>query len=979
MMEIKRRDFMKLVGGATVATAIPGCTRRRPRNLIPYVIPHEEIKPGKAVWYASVCRECPAGCGIHVRVREGRAVKLEGNPVHPENEGKLCSRGHAALQGLYNPDRIQNPVLKREDGRWVRLSWDDAEELIADKVRTLIAEGNGGRIAFLGSHQTGSLDALIDEFVRTVRTTRRLRYEPFGYESLKRASRTVFNVDKIPKFSIEEARYIASFGSDFLETWMSPVKHARQFGKARELTGGRMAPFLYVGARLSMTATNADEFIQVKPGREYLIALAMVHVIVNENISRIITRTQINQVRAIVEDHFPRAVEQFTGVPHEKIEQLARRFARANPGVAIAGNPMLDGNNGALTAAAVHLLNVVCGNVDRTVTFEQTDLLEKVDAYDELQLFIRTVNQGGISLLFIHDSNPSFTMPGASGFNAALRTVPFKVAFTSYFDETAANADLILPLHTPLESWGDYESSDSVYGLMQPAMQPVYNTKMAGDIFLSLKSRIENRVNDTTFHDYVKERWRVHHRRFAPNVEYEEFWVGSLANGGRFAAPRTISVQLDPHLAKQTVLDLKERDETERTRFELLTFPSLNHYDGRGANRPWLQEVPDPMTQMTWENWIEIHHDDAERLGIRTGHRIEIRTSYGVIDLPAYVYKGVQRGVVAIPVGQGHSDYGRYAEGVGGSPMLIMSPWPSQKTGSIVWSGIDVAIVNKKDRLRIANVAGSDLQHGRPILQVVTVEELIRNSAVPEEKAHPQVYEAHEYPDHRWGMTIDLNKCIGCSACVTACYSENNIPVVGKEDVRRGRELSWLQIQRYFDARKDKFIGHFLPMLCQHCTAAPCEPVCPVFAAYHTPEGLNAQVYNRCIGTRYCANNCPYKVRKFNWWDYDFPSPLTWQLNPDVTVRSKGVMEKCTFCVQRIVAARQEARREGRAVRDGDVTTACQQTCPTDAIVFGDLKDPNSKVNQLRERNKARGYRVFDALNTQPAIVYLKDVVEEVV
>ncbi len=976
-MEIKRRDFVKLIGAASVATALPGCTRQRPRNLIPYVIPHEEIQPGKAVWYASVCRECPAGCGVHVRVREGRAVKVEGNPVHPVSEGKLCSRGHASLQGLYNPDRIQQPRRKREDGRWERIAWDDAQELIADKIKDLIDEGRGDNIAFINSHQTGSLDALINEFLNTVGSARRLNYEPFGYESVKKASDTVFNVEKIPQYKFNEANYIISFGSDFLETWMSPVKHAREFGAARELQNSRMVPFLHVGPRLSMTATNADEFIKVKPGREYALALGMVHVIVHENLARGIPRAQLNHVRAVVEDYFPREVERITGIQFEKVEKLARTFAAANPGLAVAGNPSLDGNNGALTTAAVHLLNYVCGNIGRTVVFEQTDLLENIDSYANMRRFVRSMKQGEVSVLFVYDSNPSFTMPEASGFNTALEKVELKVALSSYLDETSAQADLILPVNSPLESWGDYEPSDGVYGLMQPSMKPVFNTRMAGDILLSLKALLNNDENDASFYDYVRERWREIHQRLAPNTDFEEFWVGSLANGGRFTDAQTMTVQLNDRFAKQTLEELKDREPVEQNGFELMTYPSMNHYDGRGANRPWLQEIPDPMTQMTWENWVEIHPDDANRLGIRNGDKIEVRSSYGVIELPAYVYEGIQPGVVAIPVGQGHSEYGRYAENIGASPILLLSASLADVTGSVKWSGLDVSVVNKQERLRIANVAGSDVQGERPFLQVVTVEELIRNSTREEKEEYPQIYEPHEYPEHRWGMTIDLNKCIGCSACVTACYSENNIPVVGKEDVRRGRELSWIQIQRFFDAREDSDNGRFLPMLCQHCTAAPCEPVCPVFAAYHTNEGLNAQVYNRCIGTRYCSNNCPYKVRRFNWWDYDFPSPLNWQLNPDVTVRTKGVMEKCTFCVQRITGARQEARLEGRDIRDGDVVPACQQTCPTDAIVFGDLKDPDSRVNQLRERNKARGYHVLNELNTQPAVMYLKDVVEE--
>jgi anaerobic selenocysteine-containing dehydrogenase/Fe-S-cluster-containing dehydrogenase component len=976
-MEIKRRDFVKLLGAATVATALPGCSRQRPRNLIPYVIPHEEIRPGKAVWYASVCRECPAGCGIHVRVREGRAVKIEGNPVHPVNRGKVCSRGQAALQGLYNPDRVQQPLRKNDEGNWERISWEAAGNLLSERLSDIREQNRNDGVTFITSNLTGSIDALIDEFLTELGSRRRYRYEPFGFEDVRRASRTVFGVDKIPRYNFSDTNYIISFGSDFLETWMSPVEHARQFGETRELKNNRMTPFVYVGPRLSMTATNADEFIKVKPGREYALALGMVHVIVHENLSRGVGRGALNQIRSMVEDYFPRRVEELTGIPFDKVEKLARRFAQADPAVAVAGNPALDGNNGALTVAAAYLLNYLCGALGRSVYFEQYDNLERLNTYADITRLVRGVEQGEISALFWYDTNPVFTMPEASGFTAALRKVPLKVAFASYLDETSTQADILLPVNTSLESWGDYEPAGGRYGLMQPVMKPVFNTKMLGDILLSIRSQLTGSDRTQSFHEYVRNRWRDAHRRLAPGTDFEEFWVGSLANGGQWQAPQTVTVEINQQFSKQVILELTEREPGDTEGFELLTYPSLNHYDGRGANRPWLQEIPDPMTQMTWENWIEIHPSDAGRLGVRNGSKIEVRSSYGVIELPAYIYEGVQPGVVAIPVGQGHTEFGRYAKGNGASPIRLLSARPGDVSGGVSWSGLTVSVVNKGERLRIANAAGSDYQEGRPFLQVVTVEELLRNSGGKATHEHVQIYEEHDHPDHRWGMTIDLNKCIGCSSCVTACYAENNIPVVGKEDVRRGRELTWLQIQRFFDAHDGDRNGRFLPMLCQHCDNAPCEPVCPVYAAYHTPEGLNAQVYNRCIGTRYCANNCPYKVRRFNWWDYDFPSPLNWQLNPDVTVRTKGVMEKCTFCIQRIAGARQQARLEGREMRDGDVVTACQQACPTDAIVFGDLKDPESKVNKLRERNRPRGYRVIEELNTQPAIVYLKDVVEE--
>jgi anaerobic selenocysteine-containing dehydrogenase/Fe-S-cluster-containing dehydrogenase component len=976
-MDIKRRDFVKIVGAASVATALPGCTRQQPKNLIPYVIPHEEIIPGKAVWYATVCRECTAGCGIHVRVREGRAVKIEGNPVHPVSGGKVCSRGQASLQGLYNPDRVQYPMRKSEDGRMERITWDAAEELLISKLREIRSKQRGGNVAFLSSHQTGSLDLLITEFLTNLGSQRRIRYEAFAHESVRKGSETVFGEARIPQYTFRDAQYIISFGADFLETWMSPIEHARQFAKTRELKNHRMTPFVYVGPRLSMTGTNADEFIKVKPGQEYALALGMIYVVANENLSRAISRQEALHIGSLVESYHPAEVSKRTGIPADKILKLSRNFAAASPGVAVAGGTVLDGNNGTLTSAAVHLLNYICGNIGATVHFGGNNAAENVAGYSEMLRFIRAMEQGEISALFMYDTNPVFTLPKSSGFSAALMNVGFKVALASYFDETTLFADLILPVHTPLESWGDYEPSSGVFGLMQPVMQPVYNTRMAGEILVNLNARLTDSER-ISFYQYVRNRWRTLQRQLDPQNDFEQFWVESLANGGRWSDREQVSIRLSSRLSIDSIEGLRERKAGDPEEYTLITYPSINHFDGRSANRPWLQEIPDPMTQMTWDNWIEIHPDDARRLQVRNGSRMQVISRYGSIELPAYIYSGVQPGVVAIPIGQGHTRYGRYAENRGANPIDLLPAHPVEQSGSVMWSGIQVSLVNKQERMPIANVAGSDIQHGRPFLQVITVEELVRNShAGTDHQDHAQIYPEHDHPDHRWGMTIDLNKCIGCSACVTACYAENNIPIVGKDEVRRGRELSWLQIQRFFDEGNESDNGRFLPMLCQHCDNAPCEPVCPVYAAYHTPEGLNAQVYNRCIGTRYCANNCPYKVRRFNWFEYDFPSPLNWQLNPDVTVRTKGVMEKCSFCIQRITDARNTARLEQRSMRDGDVVSACQQACPTDAIVFGDLKDPESAVNKMRDRNRPRDYRILDELNTQPAVVYLKDVVEQ--
>ncbi|HEX2191231.1 MAG TPA: molybdopterin dinucleotide binding domain-containing protein, partial [Longimicrobiaceae bacterium] len=457
-----------------------------------------------------------------------------------------------------------------------------------------------------------------------------------------------------------------------------------------------------------------------------------------------------------------------------------------------------------------------------------------------------------------------------------------------------------------------------------------------------------------------------------------------------------------------------EFEGVEGAAFHLVVYPSYRFFDGRTANRPWLLELPDPVTKVSWESWVEIHPEAARELGIDQGQYLEVTSPYGSVTAPAYIWPGVRRDTVAIQTGLGHAGFGRFTEGRGVNPNALLGVRTDPATGAFASYGVRVRVTptGKDSRLRQGLFEGGvRVQHDRALAQAVSVAALQAadahgQGAVPgtEQEIHPlkgnggfapvpTTTDPAAYPspgthygeyvetEQRWAMTVDLSRCIGCSACVVACYAENNIPVVGPEEIKKGRELTWLRIERYFGVGRDDREAYrdeatddvrFLPMLCQHCGNAPCEPVCPVYAAYHTPDGLNGQVYNRCVGTRYCANNCPYKVRYFNWFTYDFPTPLNWQLNPDVTVREKGVMEKCTFCVQRIHEARRGAAIENRPMRDGEVVPACVQTCPTEVFTFGDIADPNSTVAKTARSN--RSYRALDALNTQPAIVYLKKV-----
>jgi molybdopterin-containing oxidoreductase family iron-sulfur binding subunit len=470
---------------------------------------------------------------------------------------------------------------------------------------------------------------------------------------------------------------------------------------------------------------------------------------------------------------------------------------------------------------------------------------------------------------------------------------------------------------------------------------------------------------------FLRAEWQELYRKLRSKDDFESFWIEAVRRGGHFQEPASRSVRLRPEALQLKFPSPAFSGEAEG--LTLVPYPSLAFYDGRMANRPWLQEMPDPLTQFVWDSWLEIHPEDAKRFSIKKNDLVRVKSPTGEVTLPAHISVGVRPGSVAVPIGQGHSAYGRYAEKTGVNVLPLLSGEAEARSGGLIWVGTRVVVSATGAKHHLVSTAGSDRSHGREIVQTIPLAVLQKGG---EEKKAPyhlhQMYPDHDHPQHRWGMVIDLNACTGCNACVVACSAENNIPIMGKEQVELGREMSWIRIQRYDEGSTTHPDHHFIPMLCQHCDKAPCETVCPVYATYHNPEGLNVQVYNRCVGTRYCSNNCPYKVRRFNWFTAEWPEPLNLQLNPDVTVREMGVVEKCTFCVQRIRVGELKAKAEERKVRDGEIVPACAQTCPTHAIVFGDLNDAESEVSKLAKN--PRGYHVLEHLNTQPAITYLKKI-----
>ena len=980
-----RRQFFKVVATSTAAAAAAGCGRST-EQILPYVVPPENLVPGVASWFSTVCRECPAGCGVIARNRDGRVVKLEGNPDHPVSQGTLCIRGQAALQGLYNPDRIRGPLLREAGGTLKPITWEEAEKLLADKLGALVKAKQGRRIALVSQLETGSLGRLMDEWTKALGTRPRIAYEPFAYESIRAASRIAFGRDAIPQYAIEEATVLLSFGADFLETWLSPVGYARAYARMHALKHDRAGTFVHVEPRLSLTAANADEWVRNAPGTEALVALAMLRVILDEGLQA--PGVDAGALKAAARAVDLAAIAKKSDVPVETITRLARAFAKGRPSLAIGGGVAVSGDHATQLQVIIHLLNYAVGNIGKTVRFGPDSAFAKTSPYNEILALTQALERGEVELLLLHRVNPLFTLPAKAGFASALKKVPFVVSFADAMDETTAQAHLVLPDLHPLEAWGDFSPQEGVYGLMQPTMGvvPGYQAKAVGDVLLSVGKAVlaapegKGPFRSESFQEYVKNRWRELAKELAPGKPFDAFWEESLRRGGVWKSVPAATVQLRSEALK--VVASVPKLEGDAQGFALLAYPSVRFYDGRGANRPWLQEAPDTMTQVSWDSWVELPVETASTLGVRDGDLVKLTSPHGAIELPASVSKSLHPGAVAVPLGQGHTAYGRYAadngKPRGANPIDLLAADAEAASGGLKWLSVRVTLTRSGGRRPLAVVQATADQDNREIARHVSLaaaRELELRGAVPEKANVPSMYPDLKYPEHRWGMVVDLDSCTGCQACVAACQAENNVAFVGKEQLAYGRGMHWLRLERWQESPPSHPETLFLPMFCQHCDIAPCEPVCPVFAAYHTKEGLNAQVYNRCVGTRYCSNNCPYHVRRFNWYFNTFPEPLHLQLNPDVTVRQAGVMEKCTMCIQRIMAGKDSARDEGRKVRDGDILTACQQTCPTQAIVFGDLKDPRSQVSKLSK--SPRGYHVLEELGTRPAVTYLKKVTRE--
>ncbi|MER3446895.1 MAG: nitrate reductase, partial [Candidatus Dadabacteria bacterium] len=721
---IKRRDFLKIIAVAGGTAAITGgCSSQPVEKIIPYVIPPDNIIPGVPTWYASTCNECPAGCGILVKNREGRAIKIEGNPASPINLGSVCARGQAMLHSLYNPDRIGGPLRRGPSGGFVEISWDEAEGILLERIEGIRAKGVGSKVVFLTNNVSGTLGRLISDWLSAIGGGRHIVYETFAHEPLKEANRITFGVDKIPIYNIEKARFLLSFGADFLETWLSPVEYARRFSQVHSYKKDRgIGKFVHVEPRRSLTGANADEWVAIKPGTEAFLALGIANVILTEGSG--FAPGDAAKLKSLLGNYVPENVSSITGVPQETIRRIAKDFVEMRPSLAIGGGAANSSTNATQTFAAINILNYISGNIGETVNFGESLTISQSNSFRDMTALVDSMSRGEVELLVVYNVNPAFTLPKALNFEEAIKKVPYVVSFSSFMDETTEAADLVLPDHTPLEKWGDYIPRDGVYGLIQPVMNPIFNTRSTGDVILSLGKKIEelkDKFVQPTFYDYLRDSWKAIHSQLGSDKDFETFWLEAVQNGGVFKEISPTQVRLSDESLNIVFAEPKFEGQGD---MYFIAYPSYRYYDGRGANKPWLHELPDAITTAVWDSWVEIHPDTAKRMGVSDGDFLSVESPYGKIETQAYIYRGIRPDTVAIQIGLGHRGYGRYAKDRGVNPIDILPNAMDETSGGFAWLSTKVKVSKTGRSAQLVKTQYTETQHDREIAQAVTLKEI---------------------------------------------------------------------------------------------------------------------------------------------------------------------------------------------------------------------------------------------------------------
>jgi Fe-S-cluster-containing dehydrogenase component/anaerobic selenocysteine-containing dehydrogenase len=947
--EISRRRFLALAAASAALASGTSCRRAADgEKVVPYTRKPLEIVPGVATYYASAFQEGDAAYGVLVKTREGRPIHIEGNALDPLHGGRASARAVADLLGLYDPDRVKTPLsparepIRAEGRAWRELGWEQALERLTRAVGTELRP-NKAVLLMTPAVISPSRRALIAKLSAAIPRLVHVQWEPAADHAARKVARDVFGATAVPSFHLDKAAITLSLGADFLGAMGDATATTHAFTQTRR----RAAPSrLYViEAAVSLTGSNADRRLGVRPSALGPVGFALAKALAVKG-----RPLPAGVPQSALDGHDLERVAATYGLDAGALARIADDLDRAgNRSLILAGPEAPEDAH-----AAAHLLNAMLGSAGETVALVPSPVLASPR---DLDAVVSDMAKGAFGTVIFWDVNPLYNAPNAEALRSVLGTVTLdRIRIGSHDDETAEYCPLILPTNHWLESWGDFDAPGSgALLLAQPTTGPLYDTLQGEDILLRLLAALGS-PGPRTYYEFLKERWQREVYPAASPVPFERFFAACLHDGGLRRTAPTLPMLIAP---SAIVAHAQAARAANAGSMEIALNPDPKVFDGRYANNGWLQELPDPVSKTCWSNPLSMSPADATRIGVANGDVVDLAIGAARVSAPVVVQPGQAPGVLSISLGYGRRT-GSVATGIGANawPLLAGGDGFVRSVDSIVKTGRTQPLLRSQEHFTA---------DGRDIARVTTT---------GEHDAHAEPHLPSLYPDEpqvgpRWAMAIDLSACTGCGACVVACQSENNVPVVGPEQVARGRAMHWIRIDRYVDCGPGASHTAHVPILCQQCGNAPCENVCPVQATNHSPDGLNQMAYNRCVGTRYCGNNCPYKVRRFNFLDFtgDVRHPLDLARNPEVTVRPRGVMEKCTFCVQRIRNAEQVAKAEGRALLDAEIQPACAAACPAKAIVLGNANDPSSPVSALAK--SPRGYRILEELGTKPSITYL--------
>jgi len=964
-----RRDFLKALGFGLGAVTLAACQSTPVHKSIPYVIKPEEVVPGIPNYYVSSFKGHP----ITVKTREGRPIKIEANVNAGEFNTGTDAQAQASVLDLYDVSKLKAPVLSDNEATWSKI-----DEFVKAELNKAQASGKKIRIVS-SSVNSPSTKNVIADFVTAYPNTKHVQYDAVSYTGIIKANENSFGKAVVPKYKFDKADLIVSFAADFLGTWISGEEFTAQYVSNRNhtsLKNGKMSRHFQFEAGMSLTGTNADTRVPIKLSEEGPALITLYNAITGNSLAG---GALPNNVTA------------------DKALKLVAKELVQNKGKAL----VVSGSNDVSTQILVNAINAAIGSYGTTIDLDNPcKLYAGNDA--EFAEFINEMNRGEVAAVFFLDTNPGYDVANNKSFTEGLVKVPLRVSFSDRKDETSSLCNVIAINHNYLEAWGDASAYEGSYSIVQPTINPVFNSRQAEE---SLLIWSDNAVKE--YYQYVRNNWEKNILPLFGTSWKDVLQKGSFTAGQKTAGSYNFSLSL-----AAVIPTIINNSKALAKDIELQVYESIPMRDGKHANNAFLQELPDPVSKVTWDNYIALAPKYAEKLGFKEFDIVSVKGENGYsIDLPVLIQPGQAQGTASIALGYGRTKVGKAGDNVGKNAY----PFVSFNNGTSKYS-TTVKLTATGGREELAQTQTHYSFEGRNVVREATFAAYQKNPAAGSGNDHAKhksydLWDKYEKPGNNWVMAIDLNACTGCGSCIVACNVENNIPVVGKEEVRRRREMHWIRIDRYYSfnqegaghaegahanntginaVTKEKEISHLednqmdnvsvvhQPMLCQHCDHAPCETVCPVLATVHSSDGLNHMAYNRCVGTRYCANNCPYKVRRFNWFNYwndsRFDNYLNNEftqlvLNPDVTTRSRGVMEKCSMCIQRIQAGKLAAKIEKRPLKDGDIKMACQQACSANAIIFGDSNDPNSEVSKALRSERI--YYVLEEISVQPGIGYM--------